>query len=173
MLKRLASTEYSLFFIEYGIKPVRVRGSRSASGVGVATVLPVFSTYEFSKRVLSATPHPARRTAHTHRSHHSLDTQAEASASSTPFSQLSLQNGPDPRLVHFLDGPTVAVAPATHEPTASALRVNASPAAAEGTRRGPAGHAAWERQRGAAVVAARGGVARWRAGVGVPRTGSA
>jgi hypothetical protein len=62
MLKRLASTEYSLFFIEYGIKPVRVRGSRSASGVGVATVLPVFSTYEFSKRVLSATRRVGPRT---------------------------------------------------------------------------------------------------------------
>ena len=166
MLKRLASTEYSLFFIEYGIKPVRVRGSRSASGVGVASIFHMSSQKECS------VPPGASDRANS-RSHHSLDTQAEASASSTPFSQLSLQNGPDPRLVHFLDGPTVAVAPATHEPTASALRVNASPAAAEGTRRGPAGHAAWERQRGAAVVAARGGVARWRAGVGVPRTGSA
>ena len=53
----------------------------------------------------------------------SLDTQAEASASSTPLSQLSLQNGPDPGLVHFLDGPTVAVTPAAHAGSASALRV--------------------------------------------------
>ena len=40
--------------------------------------------------------------------------QAEAPPSSTLLSQLPLQNGPDPRLVHFLDGPTVAVAPASH-----------------------------------------------------------
>jgi hypothetical protein len=61
MLKRLASTEYSLTFIEYGIKPVRVRGARFAFGFGCVGVARVFSTFcEFSQKECPVPPRTRR-----------------------------------------------------------------------------------------------------------------
>jgi hypothetical protein len=64
MLKRLASTEYSLTFIEYGIKPVRVRGARFAFGFGCVGVASIF--HMSSQKECSVPPGASdRQTRHT------------------------------------------------------------------------------------------------------------
>jgi hypothetical protein len=68
MLKRLASTEYSLTFIEYGIKPVRVRGARFAFGfgcVGVASIFHMSSQKECSVPPRTRRVGPRTLTGHT------------------------------------------------------------------------------------------------------------